>query len=83
MSQATDLYFDHPYEPDPEERGLYWATRYTDTKKVFGFLPESLYDNIDERISGKPAFKTDVDICGEDQSKCESLVRTENIIGEI
>lgn len=33
------LYFDHPYEPDPEERGLYWATRYVNTKMVFGFDP--------------------------------------------
>ncbi|XP_071140803.1 N,N'-diacetylchitobiase-like [Mytilus edulis] len=33
------LYFDHPYEPDPEERGLYWATRYINTKMVFGFDP--------------------------------------------
>ena len=21
------MYFDHPYEPDPEERGFYWAPR--------------------------------------------------------
>ncbi|WAQ95735.1 HEX-like protein [Mya arenaria] len=42
LTQATNLYFDHPQEPDPEERGLYWATRFTDTKKVFRFMPESL-----------------------------------------
>ena len=47
MTQATHLYFDHPYEPDPEERGLYWATRYTDTRKAFGFMPEHLYENLE------------------------------------
>ncbi|CAG5129713.1 unnamed protein product [Candidula unifasciata] len=29
LSHATHLYFDHPDEPDPEERGNYWATRFT------------------------------------------------------
>ncbi|XP_078382339.1 beta-hexosaminidase-like [Oculina patagonica] len=33
------LYLDHPYEPDFEERGLYWATDYTDTQKVFEYSP--------------------------------------------
>ena len=42
MTQATHLYFDHPYEPDPEERGYYWATRYTDTRKAFGFMPDDI-----------------------------------------
>ncbi|KAK3722061.1 hypothetical protein QZH41_007366 [Actinostola sp. cb2023] len=35
MTQATHLYFDHPQEPDPEERGYYWATRFTDTPTGF------------------------------------------------
>ncbi|GFS16873.1 beta-hexosaminidase, partial [Elysia marginata] len=26
MTPATNLYLDHAYEPDPEERGLFWAT---------------------------------------------------------
>ncbi|OWF49609.1 Beta-hexosaminidase [Mizuhopecten yessoensis] len=47
MAQATHLYFDHPYEPDPLERGLYWATRYIDTRKVFGFIPMHLLLNAD------------------------------------
>ena len=47
LSMATHLYFDHPYEPDPEERGLYWATRYTDTYKVFGFIPMNIFANAD------------------------------------
>ncbi|XP_052764645.1 uncharacterized protein LOC128206309 [Mya arenaria] len=79
LTQATNLYFDHPQEPDPEERGLYWATRFTDTKKVFRFMPESLYDNIFEDKSGGPLSK--VEICGEDMSKCTLLEKPENVIG--
>ena len=52
MSHATHLYYDHAYEPDPLEWGAYWATRFTDTKKVFGFTPDDLYANIDTDIHG-------------------------------
>ena len=34
LSHATHLYFDHPHEPDPRERGYYWATRFASTEKV-------------------------------------------------
>lgn len=47
LSMATHLYFDHPYEPDPEETGLYWATRYIDTHKTFGFMPMDIFANAD------------------------------------
>ncbi|KAH3867025.1 hypothetical protein DPMN_030150 [Dreissena polymorpha] len=79
MTQATNLYFDHPQEPDPEERGLYWATRFTDTRKVFDFRPDALYDNIREDRSGNPQSKQD--ICGEDMSKCTLLEKPENVLG--
>ncbi|KAH3883996.1 hypothetical protein DPMN_007966 [Dreissena polymorpha] len=79
MAQATNLYFDQPQEPDPEERGLYWATRFTDTRKVFDFRPDSLYDNIREDRSGNPQSKHG--ICGEDMSKCTLLKKPENVIG--
>ncbi len=46
LSPATHLYFDHPYEPDPEDRGLYWAVRHVDTQRVFSLMPDSFYDNI-------------------------------------
>ena len=81
MAQGTALYFDQPYEPDPKERGLYWASRFTDTRKVFSFLPDSLYDNIDAERSGKPLTKTDV--CGVDFSNCDALEKRENIIGKV
>lgn len=79
MSHATHLYFDHPHEPDPEERGLYWATRFTNTRKTFSFMPDSMYDNIDVKRSGEPL--TAKDVCGADFSKCVPLLKEENIIG--
>ena len=54
LSPATHLYFDHPHEANPEERGYYWAARYTDTAKVFGFMPDNLYANADKTRNGAP-----------------------------
>jgi len=39
FNPATRVYFDHPQEPDPEERGNFWATTYSDTRKVFKSIP--------------------------------------------
>ncbi|XP_063420578.1 beta-hexosaminidase-like [Mytilus trossulus] len=79
MSHATHLYFNHPYEPDPEERGLYWAPRFTDTFKTFGFMPDKLYENID--ISRMGAQLNRSKICGENDVNCPSLQVPEHIIG--
>ena len=79
MSQATHLYFDHPQEPDPEERGYYWAPRFTDTSKTFGFMPDHLYDNIATTRFGDPLTKED--LCGADGSQCVKLEKPENIVG--
>lgn len=54
MSHATHLYFDHPHEAHPEERGYYWATRYTDTGKVFGYMPDDMYANATTTRDGAP-----------------------------
>lgn len=54
LSPATHLYFDHPHETNPEERGYYWAARYTDIGKVFGFMPDNLYANADKTRNGAP-----------------------------
>ncbi len=54
LSPATHLYFDHPHEANPEERGYYWAARYTDAAKVFGFMPDNLYANADKTRNGAP-----------------------------
>ena len=39
---SKEDYMDFPYEVDPKERGYYWATRATDTRKMFAFSPENL-----------------------------------------
>ena len=74
---ATHLYFDHPYEPDPEERGLHWATRYTDTRKTFGFTPEDIFANADVNRVGEPYDLAD--LCN--NQTCPKTKHPENIAG--
>ncbi|MBX2880278.1 MAG: carbohydate-binding domain-containing protein [Granulosicoccus sp.] len=50
------LYFDFPQEVDPQERGYYWATRFTDTRKVHGFAPENLPQNAETSVNREGAF---------------------------
>jgi hexosaminidase len=78
LGHATHLYFDMPYEPDPEERGFYWATRFTDTKKTFGYMPDSVYDNAKEDRFGNPLDKDE--LC-EKQNSCPTLLKKSNIVG--
>ncbi|XP_015772465.1 PREDICTED: chitobiase-like [Acropora digitifera] len=78
MSQATHLYFDHPYEPDPEERGYYWATRFTDTRKVFGFMPDDLFANVEIKRTGDPLTREQ--LC-KTEGSCPVLAKKENIAG--
>ncbi|RRS10075.1 beta-N-acetylhexosaminidase [Pseudoalteromonas sp. J010] len=54
LSHGTHLYFDHPYEAHPQERGYYWATRYTDTKKSFSYMPDNVYANADFTRNREP-----------------------------
>jgi hexosaminidase len=42
ISTPEVLYFDSPQAVDPQERGNDWASRDTDTRKVFDFMPENL-----------------------------------------
>jgi len=42
ISSPDALYFDFPYEADPKEHGYYWASRHTNTEKVFQFMPDNL-----------------------------------------
>lgn len=42
ISSPDTTYFDFPYEADPEEYGYYWASRQTNTRKVFEFMPDNL-----------------------------------------
>lgn len=52
LSPGTHLYFDHPHEAHPQERGYYWATRFSGIDKVFGFMPDNLYANADTTRDG-------------------------------
>ena len=45
LTSPDFLYLDHPYEADPKDRGYYWATRYTDVRKLFGYIPGNLPAN--------------------------------------
>ncbi|GLQ72191.1 beta-N-acetylhexosaminidase [Vibrio penaeicida] len=45
VSSPDSTYFDFPYEVDPAEPGYYWGSRETDTREVFGFMPENLPAN--------------------------------------
>ncbi|WP_299021065.1 family 20 glycosylhydrolase [uncultured Photobacterium sp.] len=76
-NQASHFYFDHPYEPDPEERGYYWAPRYTDTRKSFGFMPDDLFANADFTRAGVPINKEEVLA----KAGVKSLERPENVLG--
>ena len=42
LSSPDALYFDFPYEVDSKENGYYWASRATNTRKVFDFQPDNL-----------------------------------------
>ena len=42
ISTPDATYLDAPYAADPEERGFDWASRATDSRKIFGFMPENL-----------------------------------------
>ncbi|MFC7368177.1 beta-N-acetylhexosaminidase [Vreelandella zhaodongensis] len=50
LSSPDYLYFDMPYEVNPHERGYYWATRFTDTRKVFSFAPDNLAQNAETSV---------------------------------
>ncbi|WP_394240559.1 beta-N-acetylhexosaminidase [Vibrio astriarenae] len=50
VSNPDYVYMDMPYEVDPKERGYYWATRATDTRKMFGFAPENMPQNAEASV---------------------------------
>ncbi|MEZ9702911.1 beta-N-acetylhexosaminidase [Vibrio breoganii] len=49
-SNPDYVYMDFPYEVDPKERGYYWATRATDTRKMFAFAPENMPQNAETSV---------------------------------
>lgn len=60
LSNPEVLYFDFPYEADPKEHGYYWASRSTNERKLFSFMPDNLPANAEQwtDIEGKP-FEAD------------------------
>ncbi|MEZ8109415.1 beta-N-acetylhexosaminidase [Vibrio splendidus] len=50
VSNPDYVYMDMPYEVDAAERGYYWATRATDTRKMFGFAPENMPQNAETSL---------------------------------
>jgi hexosaminidase len=77
LSSGTHLYFDHPYEANAEERGYYWATRYTGTDKVFNFMPDNYYANADKTRDGVPITNLEA-VVGRELPK---LQKPENMVG--
>ncbi len=53
LSHGTHLYLDHPNEVAAEERGYYWASRFSDVQKIFGYMPDHLYANADKTLTGE------------------------------
>ena len=78
LSPATHLFLDAPLEPDPVEPGWYWATRYTDQKKIFEFMPNNLFLNADVTAMGTPVNMTQ--LC--QNNGCPFPTKPENIIGK-
>lgn len=77
LSHGTHLYFDHPYEAHPDERGYYWAARFTDLAKVFGYMPDHLYANADKTREGQPIYDLEA-LLGRELPKLE---QPDNILG--
>ena len=86
MTPASHLYLDHPEEPDSEERGFYWAARYTDMKRILGFQPFDLYQNSFYGVNWSPLgpgapippnYKCET----HGDQACIALTKPENIVG--
>ena len=82
LAPGTHLYFDHPYEANPQERGYYWATRYTDTAKVFGFMPDNYYANAQRTRDGSPIANLEA-LVGRDLPPLRQPANIVGIQGEV
>lgn len=56
ISSPDYVYMDFPYEVNPQERGYYWGTRFSDERKMFSFAPNNLPQNAETSVDrdGKP-----------------------------
>jgi hexosaminidase len=50
LSNPDYLYMDFPYEVNPDERGYYWGTRFSDEQKMFSFAPNNLPQNAETSV---------------------------------
>ncbi|NWA62469.1 carbohydate-binding domain-containing protein [Pantoea sp. B9002] len=50
ISNPDYVYMDFPYEVNPNERGYYWGTRFSDERKMFGFAPDNLPQNAETSV---------------------------------
>ncbi len=53
LSNVTNLYLDLAYSKDPKESGYYWGG-FTNTKKVYEFIPFNIYQNASVDLLGNP-----------------------------
>lgn len=51
ISTPDVTYFDFPYEADPQEPGYYWGSRDTDSRQIFGFMPENMPANAETMLN--------------------------------
>lgn len=50
ISNPDYVYLDFPSEVNPDERGYYWGTRFSDEQKVFSFAPNNLPQNAETSV---------------------------------
>jgi len=89
LSTPDVLYFDFPYEADPKEHGYYWASRHTNTEKVFQFMPDNLpvhaefwldrQDNTYEADDSKTPMKPEGRFLGLQAQLWSENTRTDNV----
>jgi hexosaminidase len=89
LSSPDVLYFDFPYEADPKEHGYYWASRHTNTEKVFQFMPDNLpvhaefwldrQDNVYEADDTKTPLKAGNRFLGLQAQLWSENTRTDNV----
>lgn len=80
LNHATHLFLDFPSEPDPEERGYYWATRVIPLRKTFTYCPDDIYANIDADFDRMGSALNRSAICATNAT-CPSLEKPSNILG--
>lgn len=76
-------YFDLPYEADPLEHGYYWASRHTNSRKVFEFMPDNLPIHAETKVDrlGKPMVLDDTVVKGKDKKPLLPMSKGKGFVG--